>query len=351
MAEEMRAHLEEQTRRNITAGMNANEARAAAHRQFGGVAQIQERARDQRGWTAFENALRDVRFAARGLTRAPGFSIAAIGTLALGIGIGAAVFTFVDVVTRAPLRVPRPEALVRVWSTVEGNRGLAPVASWPVYQRLAEQSAVFASVGASVTTGFTFSDGDNPVSVGGVRVTSSLLTTLGAPLLLGRHFSPAEEASGGPPVVLIGRNFWHHMLGGRDDIVGRTITLDGVPHEVVGVVADAVAQLDSGNSVWLPRPFELPGLTQSRIERGALLVQVTARLQPGVTLAQADAALQGMLTAYRQGFPANVDVARNLFLREYAEEISGTARPTALLLMAAAACVLVITHPFQDGPR
>ena len=342
MTEEMRLHVEMQTERNVAAGMNADDARYAARREFGAEEQIKELCRDERGWPWMENSIRDVRFTLRGLRKAPGFSLGVIVTLALGIGFSIIAFSFIDLVTRSPLRLPQSERLVRIWSAADGNRSFAPATSWPLYERILERPSTFASAGAMVITGFTYLDGDTSTSVGGTRVTSSLLSTLGAPLLRGRLFTPAEEAPGGPPVVLLAPGFWRNALGGGEDAIGKMIVLDGIPHEVVGIVDDAVIAPDPGNAVLLPRPFELPGVTLGQVERGAFTVQVTARLQPGVSIEQANAELQSIKASYRESFPDNADVARDVFLRSYADEISSGVRPVAVWLMAAALCVLLI---------
>ena len=286
---------------------------------------------------------RELSFTLRSLGRALGFACTTIITLGVGLGLSTAMFTFVHTATRSPLQFPSPDSLVRIWSAPQGGGAPSPNISWPLLRLIQEQSGIFASAGASIASGFTFADASNPISVGGTRVTSSLFSTLGAPMLRGRGFSSEEEAPNGPPVVLISPGFWRTALGGREDIIGQRVLIDAVPHEVIGILAEAVSQVYVDDSLFLPRPYAVPGVDRPQVERGGLLMNVTARLQDGVTLERANAELQNIVSAYRKEFGSNLDVKRDVFLKSYSKEISGNAHTTMVTLMAAVLLVLLIS--------
>ncbi|MEO8977527.1 MAG: permease prefix domain 1-containing protein, partial [Casimicrobiaceae bacterium] len=202
MSEEMRHHLDLQIEANLASGMKPDEARYAAQRQFGGVEQIKEIARDQRGSGWFEHVLSDLRHAARRLIRAPGFSTTTISTVALGIGACTALFSVVDGVLLKPLDFPHSDEIVFVSESVAGKQSnrlpLAPA----VYLDWARENTVFEYFAAAVPRFYNTATKGPAINVSAAGITANAPAVFGARPILGRTFLPAEETPGKDHVAI-----------------------------------------------------------------------------------------------------------------------------------------------------
>ena len=235
MSEEMRMHLELQTAENIRRGMSADEAHYAARRSFGGVEQIKERARDQRtiGWLG--DFVRDLRFAFRQLAGNSGFSLLAIVTLGLGIGANTAMFSVVNGILLKPLPYRDAAQLERIYRATAQNREghFAPADFLDL--RNAKDSV--GDVAAYTAANASLSEPGHPADMAySGRSTVNLLSLLGIRPQLGRDFLPEEETPGRDRVVILSQRVWFNRYGGKPDIIGRSIRVDGEPHKVVGVM-------------------------------------------------------------------------------------------------------------------
>ena len=195
MAEEMRLHLEQRAEENIANGMSPEEARYAALRKFGGVEQAKELARDQRSWVWFEQLRQDVRFAARGLAKAPGFTVVATLTLALGIGLNTSMFTTVQAALMRDIPYPEPERLVQVFRTSPHSQ------RWPhAPANFLEQQArndVFEGMAAFTAKPFNLAQpGQPPERVAGLLASADVFPLLGIQPILGRVFTREEDHPG-----------------------------------------------------------------------------------------------------------------------------------------------------------
>lgn len=337
--EELRDHVDRQTEANMARGMTPATARTAALRAMGGLQQRKEEARRTRRLGLLDDLGRDVRDARRMLRRSPGFAAAAIGVLALAIGAGTTMFSIVNGVLFRSLPFPDAEELhVLSSANFPGALGRPPGLNEAQYLRVRDHARLVA--GAGIITGGTanLTGSGEPQRLATARVTPSLFTTLQVAPLLGRTFAPDEDQPGKDRVVVVGERFWRDSLGGRGDVVGVRLTLDGVSHEVIGVIADgampSAMTFPAPDAVaWLPLEIRVtPGRSLSR--------PVIARLRSGVTAAQAHAELESLTR------PANAqatgDRAWRTEVRPLKDLLVGNADRPLLLLSGVAGFVLLI---------
>lgn len=340
MAAEMDAHLEEQARRNLAAGMSADDARAAAHRQFGGVAQIQERAREVRGLGWPQQMGADLRHAFRLLRTHPGFATTALLTLVIGIGANTAMFSIVSSVVLRPLPFDEPDRLVVVWTEsprlgiVQAPAGYANVVDWR------ERSRSFSDF--AVSDGFTATvsiDGEQPVRTRAVFASPNFFPLLGVQPQQGR-MPTSLEAEQREPLAVVSHRFWQDRLQGDPNVLGRHLDVDGRVARVVGVMPEYVASIYD-DEIWLPHTL-VPDWAESRLSRGTGSWRVLGRLAPGVSLAAAQAELSGIAATLARAYPvANADLSVRLV--PLAEHVVGPQVRLALFALAGAvAAVLLI---------
>ena len=237
----------------------------------------------------------DVRFAIRQLLKSPGFTLLAVLTLAVGIGLNTAIFTLINDLFLRRLPFQEPARLVHMFANRKEGNLLEIAVSVPRFKHYRDGQTIFSSFAAENGTPFTLTGVGDPVLVNGGRVTSNYFDTLGVRPIRGRTFLPNEEESA--DVAVVTEAFWRKRLGGDPNIIGRSITLDGLPHTIVGVLPNQPAPW-FGNSpvaeVWTAKPFILPGFSQERIMRGAGFLRVIGRPKPGVTIEQVRAALPSL---------------------------------------------------------
>jgi hypothetical protein len=175
----------------------------------------------------------DLRFALRQLFKSPGFTLLALITLALGIGLNTAIFSLVNDLFLRGLPFQEPERVVHMFAN-RNEANLKEIAiSAPRFMHYRDGQTIFAGFAAESATGFTLTGVGDPVQLNGSRVTPNYFDVLGARPIKGRNFLPNEEE--GADVALVTENFWRKRLGGDENVIGRSITLDGVPHTIVGV--------------------------------------------------------------------------------------------------------------------
>ena len=225
---EIRTHLDLEAEERIANGMPEREARDAARRAFGNVTRTREDARAV--WTRrwLDETVQDVRYAWRTLRKSPGFTSIAVLTIALGIGANTAMFSVVNAAILRPLGYPQPEQL-RMLSTGSGDGKPGPV-SPAEYFELTEISQSFSVVGAFVTGEVNLAALDRPRRASRARVNAELLEALAVPPERGRWFRRDETRGGGPAVVILSHELWRTAFGGREDVVGQSIDVDGIRH-------------------------------------------------------------------------------------------------------------------------
>lgn len=301
MAEEMRTHVELQTERNVAAGMKPEDARYAALRQFGNVASIQERARESRGWVWLEQAGQDLRHAMRGLRKSPGFTVVATLTLAFGIGVNTSMFTAVQTILMRDLPIADSDRVVQIFRTSPHSQ------RWPhAPANFLEQQAgnnVFAAMAAVEGKAFNLAEPGQPAErVSGRLLSAEIFSVLGIQPQLGRAFA-REEDRPGSNVVVLSHRFWQRRFAGDPGIIGRTLRLDGEAVEVVGVLPPESRDLPLVGQVEVWRPIGFTG--KQRANRSGNYLQSLARLKPGVTLVQAQAAMSAFAAKQARDHPDN----------------------------------------------
>src|SRR3954465_1299837 len=234
MEREMAFHVDSLARDYARNGLSDVEAQRAARRQFGNLTRLKERGHDERTMRLAEDVARDVREGTRALWRSPGFSVAVILTLALGIGGNTAVFSIVDQLMLRPLPYPNGDQLVMVAESVGANShaDVSP-ANWLAWRR---ESRTLRRFAAWRSWSFTMTGTGEPRRVNAQQVSSEFFPVLGVPPLLGRAISDEDDRPNGRRVAVLSYRAWQEQLGGDPRAVGRTIQLDDRPYEIVGVM-------------------------------------------------------------------------------------------------------------------
>jgi putative ABC transport system permease protein len=271
----------------------------------------------------------DVRQAVRVSLRAPFVSVLAVVAFALGIGVSTAVFSVFSGVLLKPLPYPRPEELVRVYDT-QPACDTCP-ASFPKYHDWKERNQVFSAIGGSAPALFVMTGEGEPVRVLAMTTTASLVDVFGVQPMLGRWYTEKEDQPGGAKVVVLSYDFWRSRLGGRADVLGRTLTLDGVPHEIIGVMPQGFSHRQA--DVFMPLARKLDPAT-----RGSHFLSTYARLKPGVTVMQAATEMRALGDTLAREFGNN----HGIDVRSYYETIVSDVRLSLQVLLAAVFVVLLV---------
>src|SRR5213082_341756 len=287
--------------------------------------------------------MNDVKFALRQLRKSPGFSALAIITLAIGIGLNTTIFSLINDLFLRGLPFKEPSRVVHLYGG-DKSRDLEDIGvSAPRYQHFRDGQTMFDGLAGENFFLFTLTGLGDPVQVFGGRLTSNYFDLLGVRPIVGRNFLPQEEE--GADVALVTRNFWQKRLGGDPNVIGRSLTLDGTPHTIVGVLPNMPATWFGANSiaeVWTTKPFQLPGFSHEQLMRGSFFLRIVGRLKPGVTVQQARAALPSLEESYRAQYPNNIDSALVTTLRALPEDVTRNFRAGFATLFAAVSFVLLI---------
>ncbi|MGH7637964.1 MAG: ADOP family duplicated permease [Gemmatimonadaceae bacterium] len=346
--EEVRFHIEMETRRNIELGLSDTEARRRALVQFGGVERHKDDVRTERGTRWLDDGWSDARFAARSLRRRSGFTAVATITLALGIGATATLFGVVKRVLLTPLPYADPEGVAVVWSAWKGfDQTWLSYDEWEGWRA---RIPAFADIGLFSHGAATF-DGDSPERVRVASVHANVFPILGVKPMIGRGFTAEEDRPGGPRVVVLGYGLWQRRYGADPSVVGRQVQISGEAATVIGVMpAEFRLPLDFGaggrTQAWFPLATDAaqngavpgPEFPKSGASHGYYSV---ARLAPGATAGIANAQLRSLVTELEEwGYMAGVG------FRAYAvpvqEQITGNVRPVLLVVFGAVVFVMLI---------
>ena len=283
----------------------------------------------------------DFRFALRQLLKSPGFTFLALLTLALGIGLNTAIFSLINDLFLRGLPFKEPERVVHVYSNARERNLLELAISVPRFQHYRDGQTIFDGFGGENILPFTLTGLGEPVQLFGGKVTSNYFDVLGVRPIRGRNFLPEEEETA--DVAMVTENFWQKRMGGDPNVVGRSITLDGVPHVIVGVLPNLPFSWIGPNAeIWTTKPFLVPGLSHERVMRGSGFLRVIGRLKPGMTIEQARAALPSLEQSYRAQYPDKIDSSSVMTLKTLPEDVTGNLRPAFATLLAAVALVLLI---------
>jgi putative ABC transport system permease protein len=286
-----------------------------------------------------QQLIHDLRYAVRGLIKRPGFTIIAVMTLALGIGANSAIFSVVDGVLLRSLPLPDAQSLYAVHTGAAiFNRYDGPF-SYPEYQDVVEQTRSFQNIGAWYDSDANLSEGAQPERVTLRVVLPSLLPTLGIEPVRGRNFLSEETTKGRDHVALITYGLWQRRFSGADDAVGKSVRLDNVEYQIVGVLPRDF-QFEAPVDLWLPLTTTDPGLQV----RNSHFLRVIARLRPGVTPKAVAADLSAVAKYESDNFPNMFPPSAGFDFRArpYLEDIVGDVRLPLYILLAAVGFVLLI---------
>ena len=275
--------------------------------------------------------LPDVTVAVRNLTRRPGFACTAILLLALGAGANAAVFSVVRAVLLKPLPYDQPEQLVDFWP------GMFVSNEETAYWR--DRARSLSSV-AAISPGWLMafvSEGIEPLKVTGARVSDNFFTTLGTGAVRGRLLQPGDSTPAQSRVLVISWDLYERHFGSNPATIGRTVRIDNVAHEIVGVLPRGFEFREPGTDVWAPLAFD-PTAPQ---HRGAFNLAI-ARLAPGATAARATDELQALVPTMRRELSKPLDWGRDLRVDSLQETVTGDVRQTLLILLAAVGMILLL---------
>jgi putative ABC transport system permease protein len=285
----------------------------------------------------------DVRFACRQLLKSPGFTLLALITLAIGIGLNSAIFSLIDDLFLRGLPFRDPGRVVHLYANAKDRDFNEIPVSAPRFMHYREGQTIFSDFAAESLTAFTLTGLGDPVQIFGGKLTWNYFDLLGVTAIRGRTFRPEEEDRA--DVALVTEGFWRTRLGGDPNVIGRSITLDGTPHAIVGVLANQPGAWFGTNpsaELWTTKPFVIPGFSHERMMRGTGFLRVLGRLKPGVTLEQARAALPSLDQSYAAQYPGNLDRTATASIKPLPEDVTGNLRPAFATLFAAVTFVLLI---------
>lgn len=283
----------------------------------------------------------DFKYAFRTLAKTPGFTIIAVVTLALAIGANTAIFSLINDLFLRSLSFKEPRRVVHFFSNTPDRKLVDLPLSLPRFQHYRAAQIMCDGLAAENIFAFTLTGLGDAVQLFGGRVTSNYFDVLGVRPIRGRNFLPHEEE--GADVAVVTENFWQKRMGGDPDIIGRSITLEGVPHTIVGVLPNMpFSWVGSAAEVWTTKPFQIAGLSYERIMRGSGFLRVVGHLKPGVTIEQARAAMPLLEQSYRARFPDKADSASVMTVKTSPEDVTGNLRSAFATLVAAVAFVLLI---------
>ncbi len=284
-----------------------------------------------------DSLIQNTKYGLRSLLKSPGFTIVAVLTLALGIGANTAIFSVVNAVLLQPLSYPDPDRIVSLQLT--GEDGNSNVTSIPKFNTWRDQTQAFEAVTAYDFRGpgANLIGGDRPVQLEGIRVSAGYFRVFGVPIIAGRTFTDDEDRPSGPNLAVISNGLWHSQFGGDPSVIGKTLNLGGDAYTVVGVMGPGFKN-DPPSDILLPLKADPNSIDQGHYLRSA------ARLKPGVTLAQAKAAMNAAAGEFRRKFPNSPELGpKDGFTAiPYRDSVIGDVRFGLLLLFGAVGFVLLI---------
>jgi putative ABC transport system permease protein len=354
ISRELSFHIRERAEELMERGMPEQSAIEEARRQFGNPTFQAEAARDHDiiGW--IDSVFADVRYATRALLRSPVFATVAIASLALGIGANTAIYTLIDAVLVRSLPVPNPQELAQVTTSDADDDGYF---TNPLWEEVRNRQSAFVSIAAVGETGWNIAEGGEVRRVHGAYAGGDYFALFGMRPALGRLFTRGDDVRGCAASAVLGNGFWRSEYGGRSDVIGRTISLQGKPFEIVGVAAEGFAGPEVGREIQVYAPLcseaVIAGETSALDRRSNWWLRVIGRRDPSVSLEQARARLKGIAPeAYAATVPQHwgadnkADYAKRTFSAIGVSQGMSSLRTrygTALkVLMGAVALVLLI---------
>jgi putative ABC transport system permease protein len=333
--EELHSHLEREIELNIRQGMNREDARYAALKNFGGLEQAKEECRDARGARMTEELWHDLRYGLRMLRKNPSFTAVAVLTLALGIGANTAIFSVVNAVLLRPYPYKDPDRLMFLWETrlPEIPRISPSPANFLDWRK---QNTVFEQLEACNVKNFNLG-GDKPARIRGMVITHGFLSMFGIRPRIGRDFLPDEDQPGRNNVVILTHELWQRQFGGDPNILNQSIKLDDQPFTVIGILPPNRGLRFQDDQLWTPIAFTAE---QVQNRRGGPL-NVIGRLKPESTVEKARTEMSAIADRLAKHYP-DTNTGWNVMVDPLLENAVSYIKPSLLLLLGAVAFVLLI---------
>jgi predicted permease len=335
---ELEAHLALLTEDNLRRGLSPGDARREAVLRLGGTSSIAEARHDQRVLPLLDTVPRDVRLAVRRLTRERSLAAVCILTLALAIGASTAIFSAVNAALIRPLPYPNADRLIQVWETNPQAERWGDWASYPDFEDWSREARAFEGLALYRNRRVRMTNSEYPEMLDAVRVSPSLFPVLGVDPMLGRRFLAEEGRPGQTDVAILSYGLWQRQFGSDPAIIGRSISLDGRYHVVVGVMPP---QFDFPTNLQpAAKPPDIWAPVIPDAERGSHNYRVVGRLKPGQTITQATSDMERVMRIVAELDPGHR--GRGATVAGLQQHSVAAVRPSLLLLMGAVVLVLVI---------
>ncbi len=340
LEDELQSAVELLTEEKMKQGLSHSEARRQALIELGGVEQVKEEVRSVRAGRLLEDFAKDIRYAFRTMAKSPGFTVAAVLTLALGIGANTAIFSVVNGVLLNPLRYAEPDRLIALYSRTP-NYDFASI-SYPNFLDWVRDNHPFSALAAYRPDDFNLTGMGEPERMAGVKVSASFFPLLGVQPVVGRALLPEEDQIGARPVAVISEGLWKRKFGASLDVLGQSLTLNDVAYTIVGVIPADFHYTGINfqpSDVYTPiGQWNDPTFRDRHAGMGTFAV---GRLKPGVTFEQAKADMDALGRHLAEQYP-EADKDTGITLVPLKQAVVGDIRPTLLVLMAAVGFVLLI---------
>jgi predicted permease len=331
LQQEIRAHLDMAAQDRVERGESTQEAEHSARKEFGNVALVEHVTRDQWGGIWLQELWQDLRYGLRIARRNPGFTAVAVLTLVLGIGANTAIFSLVNGVLLQPLPFPQSDRLVG--ATIYFPKGAFTI--------LRDQSRTMDIIANTDSTEFNLTGKDLPTRLTGTSVSAKWFSVLGAQTAQGRVFQEGEDQPGKESAVILSHSLWEHRFGSDPNIVGRSIILDNVNRQVVGVMPTDFRWPSPKTELWVPLDLDPRKIGDYW---GSSYMPIIARLKPDATLEQARAEIKQLrlqvLASYAWRMPD--DTWKKVSVAPLQELLVGDVRERLLLLLGAVGLLLLI---------
>jgi predicted permease len=341
LVREIEAHIELEANENRMRGLDPQEARRQAQVKFGSPRRVRENEWERNTMKLIDDTWRDLKYAARSLARAPGFTIAAVFVMALGIGANTALFTVVRSVLLEPLPFSQPDRLIQLYEQSPNGKRLYSYVAGGMYAAWKQQAPSVAQMAVFGTDSISLSGdgGPLPERIRYAECEWNLFSMLGVQPAMGRSFVQSDDRPDAPGTVILTHSLWMRRYAGDKAIVGNTILLDARPYTVVGVLPAWFNYPDPTTQLWAPIYHEKSPAEMRQIDNHNYFV--VARLRPGATMAQAlsevDTAEKRVHMDSRNPFAGNAASARTLI-----DGLVHDAKTQLYVLLGATSCVLLI---------
>jgi putative ABC transport system permease protein len=333
--EELGFHVAMSEREYMRGGMSQEDAHRRALLELGGADRFGEEYRDATGVRLLEDVGQDMTYAVRSLRRTPAFTVLVLLTLGVGIGAATMMFSLVDAVLLRPLPFESAREIVRVWQTDRTSETIREASAVPDYFDYVERARAFSAVAAHVEQARNLASPEGAERVAVLSATYNLLPLLGVPLVIGRGIAAAEDVPGGARVVLLTESFWRSHYGADASVIGSSIVLDDAAHEVIGITRDGHEYPHRGVDLIVPL-----AMSSASMPRYTHILDVTARLAPGVTLEAARRDMDRLMAELESEHPQS-NAARGAFIEPVGDVLFGNVRAPLLILLAGVLLLLV----------